>query len=225
MRDVLFDPGAGCGGDRDLLPDLLHGRLAGAARARVEAHVAGCGACAAELALLRAARGAVVAGAPPVDVAAIATAVRHATVQGTTGPAPMARPVTVRIAPPVARTRWRGSRQLRALAATVLVAIGAGALVYGRASRDAGTSAPSDVPVVAVASSGTSAPTGGRESSTDTAAGGAAVLAVAGPALGARFDDLTDEELQAVLAAVDGTDASLVSFEPEPATPAVSGGG
>lgn len=225
MREQAFDPGAECVEGRDALPDLLHGRLTGEARARADAHVAMCVACAAEFALLRAARRAIVAGAPPVDAAAIAGAVRKATVQGAHGSGLTARPVTVRIAPHVARTTWRGSRQLRALAATVLVVIGAGALVYGRASRDLGTPATSDAPGVAMTSAGTAGPTGARESSIDTAREGAAVLAVAGPALGARFDDLTDEELRAVLAAIDGTDASLVSFEPEPATPAVNGGG
>ena len=47
MRDELTGPGgaAECADDvRDALPLLLHGRLAGAERARVEAHVATCAA-------------------------------------------------------------------------------------------------------------------------------------------------------------------------------------
>ena len=57
---------------RDQLPDLLHGRLNGEARARVEAHLRTCADCAAELEMLRALRAA--SPAPPVDVARIVSA-------------------------------------------------------------------------------------------------------------------------------------------------------
>jgi anti-sigma factor RsiW len=59
---------------RDLLPDLLHGRLDGATRAMVEAHVAGCEDCRAELALLRDLSATMRRG-PKLDLAAIAAAV------------------------------------------------------------------------------------------------------------------------------------------------------
>jgi anti-sigma factor RsiW len=59
---------------RDLLPDLLHGRLDEATRAMVESHVASCADCRAELVLLRDVR--VATGrAPAVNLGAIATAV------------------------------------------------------------------------------------------------------------------------------------------------------
>ena len=58
---------------RDLLPDLVHGRLDAAARAMVEAHVANCTDCAAELELLRQLRGA--QRTPTVDIASIVAAV------------------------------------------------------------------------------------------------------------------------------------------------------
>ena len=57
---------------RDRLPDLLHDRLDGAARASVEAHVAACADCAAELALLGDVRKAW--GTPKVDVVSIVAA-------------------------------------------------------------------------------------------------------------------------------------------------------
>lgn len=57
---------------RDALPDLLHGRLDDAARARVESHLRSCDACRRELNLLRALRGA--APQPAVNVAAIVSA-------------------------------------------------------------------------------------------------------------------------------------------------------
>ena len=59
---------------RDLLPDLVHGRLDAAARADVERHVLHCAECAVEVALLRELRSAFQAS-PRVDVAAITAAV------------------------------------------------------------------------------------------------------------------------------------------------------
>jgi anti-sigma factor RsiW len=72
---------------RDLLPELLHGRLPADARARVEAHVAGCVSCDAELALLRGIRSAA-AATPLIDVGRVAAAV----------PAYRARPMWARLA-------------------------------------------------------------------------------------------------------------------------------
>lgn len=58
---------------RDLLPDLLHERLDAETRAMVDAHVATCADCAAELDLLRQLRGS--RGTPRIDVASIVAAV------------------------------------------------------------------------------------------------------------------------------------------------------
>jgi anti-sigma factor RsiW len=58
---------------RELLPEHMHGVLDVAARARVDAHLAGCEPCRAELALLRQAR-AVLGRAPRVDAERIARA-------------------------------------------------------------------------------------------------------------------------------------------------------
>ncbi len=60
---------------RDLLPELVSGRLSAEMRVAVEAHVAGCEECAEELALLRALRPALMR-APAIDTARIAAAVR-----------------------------------------------------------------------------------------------------------------------------------------------------
>lgn len=226
MRDHLHAADGAADDVRDLLPALLHGRLAGAERARVEAHVAACRACAAELTLLRDVRGAVTAGAPRLDLDAIATAVRAATVPAAArldlvAPAGAPPPVVPRSV--AAPTRWRVSPRLRALAATVLVAVGAGTvwLVRGvpNGVRPVGTpvaagappvASPPDAPPAAPAAGRTAAP---------------AVLAAAEPGLGARFDDLSDEELQEVIAAVEGADRALPSEEPDPATPDFGGGG
>jgi hypothetical protein len=51
------------------------------------------------------------------------------------------------------------------------------------------------------------------------------VLASADPGLGTSFDDLSDEELQAVLAAVEGAEQSLPSAEPPSAAPELGEGG
>jgi hypothetical protein len=84
---------------RDLLPDLLHARLDGASQTTVEAHVAGCAGCRAELALLRSLRGAM-ARRPAVDVHGIVAA------------------LPVHRAP--ARRRWGGWRAAAAVAAIAL---------------------------------------------------------------------------------------------------------
>ena len=59
---------------RDLLPELVHGRLAPAARRELEAHVSSCAECADELALLRDLR-ASMARVPRVDPARISAAI------------------------------------------------------------------------------------------------------------------------------------------------------
>lgn len=63
---------------RDLLPDLMHGALDERHRAMVEAHVAGCAACTAELALLRSSQSVMLRSTPAVNAERIARAVRLA---------------------------------------------------------------------------------------------------------------------------------------------------
>jgi hypothetical protein len=70
---------------RDQLPDLLHGRLDPGARAVVEAHLAACGDCRDELALLRSLRDAAHV-APAVDVARIVAALPGAARRRALGP-------------------------------------------------------------------------------------------------------------------------------------------
>src|SRR5919199_2150612 len=93
---------------RDRLPDLVHGTLRGEQLAAVEAHVAQCPACAAEVALLRTARRAL-RHAPAVDVARVAAAVQRRAA----GPvAPRRRPAP----------RWRVGAGIAAMAAAVTFA-------------------------------------------------------------------------------------------------------
>ena len=60
---------------RDLLPDLVHGTLAGGDRQRVELHIAACADCAAEVALIRRARTVLSRGVPAVDAQRIAATI------------------------------------------------------------------------------------------------------------------------------------------------------
>lgn len=89
---------------RDLLPELMHGTLDAETQRAVEAHVAACPECAEELALLRALRPALSRG-PTVDVQRIAAAVNARTTR-----APL-------------RSRWRAPFRI-AIAAAALLAVG-----------------------------------------------------------------------------------------------------
>lgn len=112
---------------RDLLPDLLHGRLEGDARARVEAHLRTCADCREELDLLRSLRDA--APAPRVDVGRIVAAL----------PAPRRRRV------------WN-SHLWQAAAAVLFMAVGGTAVVHYVYRTH-----PADTARVAVASTNDSA--------------------------------------------------------------------
>jgi anti-sigma factor RsiW len=116
---------------RDLLPDLVHGRLDAESRAMVEAHVAACADCRAELALLRDLR-ASLGRTPRLDLAAITAAV------------PAYR------AP--ARRSWVGWRTAAAI--TVLVAGGSSVVVLRRTPEPRGDT----VVVVSPPARGASAP-------------------------------------------------------------------
>src|SRR5215218_3140480 len=123
---------------RDLLPDYAHGALAGAERARVEAHLGECDACRAELALLRAMRAAhpVPAVATP-DIARIVAALPRAAVRPAAGEVASERPGVISLDAHRAR-RGAGNhvlpwRQAIAAAAVVVAAVGIG--VVGKRSR------------------------------------------------------------------------------------------
>ena len=100
---------------RDLLPELLHGRLEPSERARAEQHVATCDACSAELELLRTLRS-TMRRAPAIDAAAIAAAI------------PAYRP-------PVRQRSWGGWRAAAAIAA---IAVGGTSIAIVGRESDAG---------------------------------------------------------------------------------------
>jgi hypothetical protein len=237
MPDHIHAPP--CDAASDLLPDLAAGRLGATDRDRVSGHVAGCARCAAELTLLRAARGALRAEAPHVDLAAVAARVRAATVGAASvpadaGPAPaLVRtplPGVERGPPPSIRAtarRWSAGR-VRALAAAVLLAVGTGAAWIGRSTPDRAAAVATRDELRAADTA--SVPTGAtrrtdRRVATPAGSAPPTVLAAADPGLGARFDDLTDDELLAVIAAVEADELALPSAEPESVAPAFGEGG
>src|SRR4051812_24396304 len=111
---------------RDLLPELVHDRLAPDRRREAEAHVRGCADCQAELALLQSMRTAL-RRAPAVDVGVIAAALP-----------PYRAP---------ARRTWGG---WRAAAAIVIVAVGGGSVIAHQREQRLETAAPATPSVVAV---------------------------------------------------------------------------
>jgi hypothetical protein len=95
---------------RDALPDLIHARLDATERARVEAHVAACSDCSAEVELLRRAAAVLALGAPRMDARRIAAALAASPRLGADQPRPIfGRPRLYQLA-----------------AAVVLVVLGAG---------------------------------------------------------------------------------------------------
>jgi hypothetical protein len=160
---------------RDLLPDLMHDRLAPDVRRDVDAHVRTCADCQQELALLRSMRS-TLPRVPAVDVAAIAAAI------------PAYR------AP--ARRAWVGRRAAAAI--LILAAGGTSVAVLGRGGEVTVDSLRADgSPIVALA------PTIVQAESASPGAPAASVAAVSAPrelamANGA-ISDLDDGELSALL--------------------------
>lgn len=126
---------------RDVLPEFVHGRLEAAAAARVEAHLATCDDCAAEVAALQSWRDELAAPVP-VDLAAVTAGV-------------LARTTAARAAA-TPRGTLGSARWLRA--AALVVSVGGGSwLVMQQALRPGGgpgQPAPSG-PVVAAVPEGT----------------------------------------------------------------------
>ena len=108
---------------RDLLPELVSGRLSAEMQLAVEAHVAECEECAEELTLLRALRPALMRG-PVVDAQRIAAAVRAQV------------PASARSGSSGASARWSTPRRL-AIAAAALMAVSAAGYVVATRGRSA----------------------------------------------------------------------------------------
>jgi anti-sigma factor RsiW len=127
---------------RDLLPEYAHGVLGAADAAQVAEHLASCGECRAELALLTRVQGALALGVPRMDVAAIAAAL------------PKATPV-VRVMP----RRWVSRHVWQYAAAAGLVLIVGGGIVWrGAPATDAVRVADSSHVVAAAGPESTQSP-------------------------------------------------------------------
>jgi anti-sigma factor RsiW len=174
---------------RDLLPALLHGRLAAAEQRRVQAHVDGCEECRSELALLGALRSSM-HHVPSVDTARVAAAIPAYR-------APM-------------RRSW-GSWRAAAAAAVLLAAGGTSvALVQRGVGARVTTDSASTPSVIATADrSAASAPTSAAPSGTTargaatSARGATRELALAGASIG----ELDDRQLGALLKDIEKFDA------------------
>lgn len=190
---------------RELLPERLHDALDAEARALVDAHLATCDDCAAEFALLRAARDAMRATVVPrIDTASIVAA--------------LPRPTRVVSAPTVVRRNrmvWRIAAAISIISlggisfATMKgVGGGEGATATLTSDPQATASAPSES-VAAVAPASSAQPAVAQTPSTDTRARGLS--------LGGGLSDLGDAQLQSLLGDLDKLEAAPVA-EPESMT-------
>jgi anti-sigma factor RsiW len=180
---------------RDLLPLFVNGRLDDVERLRVESHLKGCADCDAEVELLRATVRAY--DVAPLDAAVIASRI------------------------PTARAARRGrpfySQPLwRAAAAITIMITGTATMMLVNRPDFSTTDLTAGRPDTgsAVAAPGTAAVT--PES--------AALVAIARPeksiSFGSNLSDLTDAQLEALLASVDKMDGSVVT-DPEALVPKV----
>jgi len=129
---------------RDRIPEYVHGALGAQVRAEMDTHLASCAECREEATLVRAARAALVARSPKLDLAAISVAARAA------GKAGAAR-ANARALPGRGLTPafWR--------AAAAIAIVATGAIGYWLGTR---RSAPAVTPPVAVQPEPSPAPEG-----------------------------------------------------------------
>jgi hypothetical protein len=188
---------------RDQLPDLLHERLDASSRAVVVAHVAQCVDCRDELELLRSVQKTLIALTPRVDISYVVGALPKAPV----------RRAPVYSAP---RRRWIDWR----VAAAVTVLVAGGSSVVGM--RQAPTTADNR-PAITDSSANRSAapidnaalPGSPASPSVAIASGTGTSESVDDEGLDSRFGGLSDDQMQTLLAEIDGLEAVPVT-EPEP---------
>ena len=159
---------------RDLLPELVNGRLDAEMQRVVESHVAGCDECAEELALLRALRPGLARG-PVVDAAKIAAVVHAQRAE---------QPQNAAMRPRFA-TPWRF-----AIAAAALLAVSA--IGYAVAT-------PRSTPVQAPPQRVAVAPPHGA-----APAASPATTVVAGDGVLDNLSDLSDDDVRTLTASLDG---------------------
>lgn len=195
---------------RDLLPDLARGALTGPSRVALDAHLATCAACRAELEVVRKAHAALSA-APPVDSARIAAAVTRATA--------LRREATTSVAQARRRRAWgSGAPARRAwLAAASVAAIAAAALLASNLRRD--PALPGDAPVV-VQGEAPAAPT--PVGSEPTRPVTPRPISDAELVMGGGVSDLADADLESLLDVLQQVDTAL-DVEPAVLSPVLEG--
>jgi len=210
---------------RELLPERAGGALSAADLARVDAHLASCGLCTSELALINAARRSL-RFTPPIDVARISSGVVAATAVPsrpqlvTSG----SRATTTRQAP---RLRWVG---WKAAAAITIAAAGIGSFAVWQSTDDT-TPLPDGGPVAiasvqaqsAVSPSGPVVTSPTQPSAPVLVASAAPVAQPAELGVAGGLGDLSSGDLQALLGDLGGSAvAADASFEePEAIVPEV----
>jgi len=191
---------------RDALPDFINHRLSDLDAATVREHIESCAECQAEVAIIREAR----AGAlfvPKMDADRIASAVRP-------------------YASKTAQSARRGSRRTWALAAAAaIVAIGGWAVstrssVDDSASRVAVTAAGPAAVIETTPPTQPEASVPSAQKSSTTRAAAPKEIQVASLSLVGTTDDLTDTDLENLVAALDGIDGTP-SAEPGSVTTTV----
>ena len=212
---------------RDALPDLIHGHLDPARTAEVEAHVAGCAECAAELDLLRAALASAPA-APIMNIARIAAALPTPTRHGFVlhrGGAATAAPAAVR------STRRRGiwtRPSLRIAASLAVVTAGGLSLLVGRDVLSPERQVGQSTVAVAVGDTPRPVPAPDAASGASGLAAGASApqrqVATASNRIGLSLvsdvQELSDEHLATLVNELDRIEA-IPAAEPEALTPVV----
>lgn len=194
---------------RDLLPQLAADRLPGAERVAVEAHVASCPTCRAELALVQEMRRAF-ARTPALDVSAIAAGVSRATAGAATRTTPV-RLVAEEL-PAVAARRPR-FRMAWGIAAAALLAVGLGnalSLLREQPVREVAA-----VPQPRLVTDSIQAPAAASTVAGAAPSAPAPAADSTGLALGATLAMATDAELEALLLELDAVEA-LPGADPEP---------
>jgi len=194
---------------RELLPELVAGRVDASTRARLEAHVRSCPECASELEALRLVRDAF-ASAPLIDTHRIVAAL----------PKPPA-PVTIRPGQPASVNRWVG---WRAAAALTMITIGGLSVAVSRRFGEGGaesTQIDSTVVIALPESAGTTAidtpaRSGGESTATSGQHPAPRSVTKAELSFNGGVGDLDDASIQALLGALDEIDRAPVAPSAEP---------
>lgn len=182
---------------RDLLPDLVHERLDAEARARIDSHIGDCVDCTAEIALLKRIRASADSQRlPPVDVGRIVGALPRAGRR---------------------KQSWTRSTGLRIAAGVVVLIAGA---TWMQRARDGEVLPVAEPAVVAQTQSvqGSDSVRSVVSTRRTTPARTISVASAARVSLDDGFNDLSDGELQSLLAALDSFDA-VTAVEPSAVEP------